>query len=141
MTHTLTARPTASAPTSRLGDPAHQAFWMLRGGFTIAPILFGIDKFGHVLVDWDRYLAPRISDRLPGTPHQAMYLVGIIEIIAGVVVALRPRFGGYLVAAWLAGIIVNLLLVPGFYDVALRDFGLLIAAVALTRLATALAAT
>jgi hypothetical protein len=108
----------------------------LRVGFTVAPILFGIDKFAHVLVDWDKY-APRLSDHLPGTPHQVMYVVGIIEIVAGLVVALRPRFGGYLVAAWLLGIIVNLLLIPDFYDVALREFGLLIAAVALARLATA----
>jgi hypothetical protein len=83
------------------------------------------------------YLAPRIADHLPWTTHHVMYVVGIIEIVAGLVVALRPRFGGYLVAAWLRGIIVNLLLIPGFYDVALRDFGLLIAALALARLATA----
>jgi hypothetical protein len=82
-----------------------------------------------------------LSDHLPGTPHQAMYVVGIIEIVAGLAVALRPRFGGYLVAAWLVGIIVNLLLIPGFYDVALRDFGLFIAAVALARLATAFGPT
>ncbi len=121
-------------------NPAFQAFCLLRLGFTVAPILFGIDKFAHVLVNWDTYLAPRLSDHLPGTPHQAMYVVGIIEIVAGLVVAIRPRFGGYLVAAWLLGIIVNLLLIPGFYDVALRDFGLLIAAVSLARLATAFAA-
>lgn len=138
MTNTLTSRPPIlRGATSRRTDPALQAFWLLRIGFTIAPILFGADKFADVLVNWDRYLAPRISDHLPGTPHQAMYLVGVIEIVAGLVVALRPRFGGYLVAAWLTGIIVNLLLIPGFYDVALRDFGLLIAAVALARLATA----
>ena len=124
-------------PSPRRSDPAFQAFWLLRVGFTIAPILFGADKFAHVLVNWDKYLAPRITDRLPGTPHQAMYLVGVIEIVAGLVVALRPRFGGCLVAAWLVGIIVNLLLIPGFYDIALRDFGLFIAAVALARLATA----
>jgi uncharacterized membrane protein YphA (DoxX/SURF4 family) len=138
MTNTLTSRPsTHSSSPSRRTDPALQAFWLLRIGFTVAPILFGADKFAHVLVNWDRYLAPRISDHLPGTPHQAMYVVGVIEIVAGLVVALRPRFGGYLVAAWLTGIIVNLLLIPGFYDVALRDFGLFIAAVALARLATA----
>ena len=138
MTITLTSRQsTHSSAPSRGTDPAHQAFWLLRIGFTIAPILFGVDKFAHVLVNWDLYLAPRISDHLPGTPHQAMYVVGAIEIVAGLVVALRPRFGGYLVAAWLTGIVVNLLLIPGFYDLARRDFGLLIAAVALARLATA----
>lgn len=103
----------------------------------MAPILFGLDKFSHLLVNWDRYLAPRLDNLLPGTAHQAMYAVGAIEIVAGLVVALRPRLGGYLVAAWLAGIIVNLLLIPGFYDIALRDFGLLLAALTLARLATA----
>jgi hypothetical protein len=118
-----------------LDNPAYQAYWLLRLGFTVAPILFGIDKFAHVLVNWDHYLAPVIADNLPGSAHQLMYLVGVIEIVAGLVVLARPRFGGYLVAAWLAGIIVNLLLIPGFYDVALRDFGLLLAALTLTRLA------
>ena len=138
MTTTLTPRPSATrspAPSVRT-DPAYQAFWLLRAGFAVAPILFGLDKFFHILVDWDIYLAPRIVEHLPWTAHQAMYTVGIIEVVAGLVVALRPRFGGYLVAAWLAGIIVNLLLIPGFYDVALRDFGLFIAALALARLAT-----
>ena len=145
MTSTLNTAPstrhpsTRQPPTRRRTDPAYQAFWLLRTGFTVAPILFGVDKFAHVLVNWDRYLAPRISDHLPGTPHQAMYVVGIVEIVAGIIVALRPRFGGYLVAAWLVGIIVNLLLIPGFYDIALRDFGLFVAAVALARLATAYA--
>jgi hypothetical protein len=138
MSSTLTSQPPAQAPSvSRRTDPAYQAFWLLRTGFVAAPILFGADKFAHVLVNWDKYLAPRISDHLPFTTHHAMYVVGIIEIVAGLAVAVRPRFGGYLVAAWLAGIIVNLLLIPGFYDVALRDFGLFIAAVALARLATA----
>ncbi|HMC71782.1 MAG TPA: hypothetical protein VKJ07_21670, partial [Mycobacteriales bacterium] len=128
---------TGSTGVATLENPAFQAFWLLRIGFTVAPILFGADKFGHVLVDWDKYLAPRIVDHLPWTAHQVMYGVGVIEIVAGLVVLLRPRFGGYLVAAWLAGIIVNLLLIPGFYDIALRDFGLLIGALTLARLATA----
>ena len=128
---------TTDGTEARLDHPAYQAFWLLRLAFTAAPILFGLDKIAHVLVDWDVYLAPRLNDIVPGTAHQAMYVVGAIEIIAGLVVALRPRLGGYLVAAWLAGIIVNLLLIPGFYDIALRDFGLLLAAVALARLATA----
>jgi hypothetical protein len=119
------------------GDPVLQGFWLLRIGFTVAPILFGLDKFFHVLTDWDRYLAPAVDDLVPGTAHQAMYAVGVIEIVAGLVVALAPRWGAYLVAAWLAGIIVNLLLIPGYYDVALRDFGLLLAALTLARLATA----
>ena len=103
----------------------------------MAPILFGLDKFAHVLVDWDRYLAPEISEHLPGSAHEIMYVVGAIEIVAGLIVALWPRFGGYLVAAWLAGIIVNLLLIGDYYDIALRDFGLLLGALALARLATA----
>jgi len=118
-------------------EPAFQAFWLLRIGFTVAPILFGLDKFAELLTDWDRYLAPSIDNLVPGTAHQAMLAVGVIEIVAGIVVAVLPRFGGYLVAAWLGGIIVNLLILGDFYDVALRDFGLLIGALALARLATA----
>ena len=121
----------------RLSDPAYQAFSILRVGFTVAPILFGLDKFLNWLVDWPIYLAPQIDDLIPGNAHQAMLAVGVIEIVAGVVVAVRPKFGGYLVAAWLAGIIVNLLILADHYDVALRDFGLLLGAVALARLATA----
>jgi len=120
----------------RTADPAEQAFMILRAAFTVAPILFGADKFFHLMVNWDRYLAPMLSDPLPFTPHQLMYAVGVIEIIAGIVVAIHPRLGAPVVAAWLAGIIVNLLLIPGFYDVALRDFGLFLAAIALARLAT-----
>jgi hypothetical protein len=125
------------APPATLGDPAYQAFTLLRVGFTVAPILFGVDKFLNWLVDWPIYLAPEINDIVPGNAHQAMLAVGVIEIVAGLVVAVRPKFGGYLVAAWLAGIIVNLLLQADFYDIALRDFGLLIGALALARLATA----
>ena len=126
---------TAVAAAAWRTNPVAQAFWLLRLGFTVAPILFGLDKFAHVLVDWDRYLAPEFADVLPWTTHELMYAVGAIEIVAGLVVALRPRFGGYLVAAWLGGIIVNLLMQADFYDIALRDFGLLVAAVALARLA------
>ena len=121
----------------RLDNPAFQAFTLLRIGFTVAPILFGLDKFLDWLVDWRSYLAPEINDLIPGNAHQAMLIVGVVEILAGVVVALRPKFGGYLVAAWLGGIIVNLLLQADFYDIALRDFGLLLGALALARLATA----
>ncbi|HKX69870.1 MAG TPA: hypothetical protein VJM75_01520 [Acidimicrobiales bacterium] len=128
--------PVASA-RSKLSNPAYQAFSLLRAGFTVAPILFGLDKFADWLVDWRIYLAPELNDLIPGNAHQAMLAVGVIEILAGVVVALRPKFGGYLVAAWLGGIIVNLLLQADFYDIALRDFGLLIGALALARLAPA----
>jgi hypothetical protein len=116
-------------------DPAHQAFLLLRTVFTIAPIVFGLDKFFNVLTDWPQYLAGWIDGIVPGTAQQAMYAVGVVEIVAGIVVAVLPRYGAWVVAAWLAGIIVNLLTLPGYYDVALRDFGLFVAAVALARLA------
>jgi hypothetical protein len=115
-------------------DPAHQAFLLLRTAFTVAPIVFGVDKFTNLLTDWPVYLAPWIDGILPGTAQQIMYAVGVVEVLAGVVVAVAPRLGGWLVAAWLGGIIVNLLTIPGFYDVALRDAGLLVGAVALARL-------
>jgi hypothetical protein len=131
-----TARLHAPSAT-QLRNPAYQAYLLLRVGFVVAPVLFGLDKFFDVLVDWQRYLAPEINDLVPGTAHDAMLAVGVIEIVAGLVVALKPRFGGYLVAAWLGGIIVNLLLMADYYDVALRDFGLLLAALTLARLAQA----
>jgi uncharacterized membrane protein YphA (DoxX/SURF4 family) len=119
-----------------LSDPAYQAFLLLRTVFTVAPILFGLDKFTNLLVDWPSYLAPWIDAIVPGTAQQAMYAVGVIEIVAGIAVAIAPRFGAWLVAAWLAGIIINLLTFPGYFDIALRDFGLLVGALALARLAT-----
>ena len=121
--------------TALAADPSYQAFLLLRTAFTVAPIVFGLDKFTNLLTDWPAYLAPWIDGIVPGTAQQAMYAVGIVEVLSGVVVAVAPRFGGWLVAAWLGGIILNLLTIPGFYDVALRDFGLLVAAVALARLA------
>jgi hypothetical protein len=119
-------------------DPAAQAFMLLRIAFTVAPILFGLDKFAGVLTDdWTKYLAPQFNDLIPGSAQDAMHLIGAIEIVAGLVVLVAPRFGGALVAAWLGGIIVNLLLVGGYGDIALRDFGLLLGALTLTRLASA----
>ncbi len=115
-------------------DPAAQAFLLLRIAFTVAPIVFGLDKFTNLLTDWPVYLAPWVDDLVPGTAQQAMYAVGVVEVVAGVVVAVAPRFGGWLVAAWLLGIIVNLLTIPGFYDIALRNFGLSLGALALARL-------
>ena len=121
-------------------DPRAQAFMLLRVAFTVAPILFGLDKFAEVLTDnWTAYLAPQFNDVLPGSAQDAMYIVGVVEIVAGLVVLVTPRFGGLLVAAWLGGIIVNLLLVGGYGDIALRDFGLLLGALTLNRLATAYA--
>jgi hypothetical protein len=119
-------------------DPVTQAFMLLRIGFTVAPILFGLDKFAEVLFDnWPAYLASEFNDILPGSAQDAMYIVGVVEILAGVVVFIAPRFGGLLVAGWLAGIIVSLLLVGGYGDIALRDFGLLLGALTLSRLASA----
>ena len=118
------------------GDPAYQAFLLLRIAFTVAPILFGLDKFANVMVDWESYLAPWINDIAPGSAQDFMYFVGATEILAGVIVALKPRYGAYIVAAWLAGIIINLLSHSGFYDIALRDFGLMLAALTLARLAS-----
>ena len=120
-----------------IDGPTYQAYLALRVGFVVAPILFGLDKFTNLLTDWTVYLAPGIDRLVPGSASGAMLAVGIIEIVAGLVVAVRPKVGGYLVAAWLAGIITNLLLLGDRYDVALRDFGLLLAALALARLATA----
>jgi hypothetical protein len=117
-------------------DPAAQAFLLLRVVFTVAPILFGLDKFAHVMNDhWAMYLAPEFNDLIPGSAADAMHLVGVVEIAAGLVVAVAPRFGGLLVAAWLGGIIVSLLLAGGYGDIVLRDLGLLTGAVALALLA------
>jgi DoxX len=120
---------------TQLTDPAYQAFLLLRTAFTVAPILFGLDKFANLMTFWPKYLAHWIDAIVPGSAQQDMYVVGVIEVIAGLAVLVAPRFGAWLVAGWLAGIIVNLLSFSGFYDIALRDFGLLIAAVALGRLA------
>ncbi|MFD5711527.1 hypothetical protein ACFWHW_14210 [Streptomyces pharetrae] len=135
MSSTTTTTPSAAPRRASLGNPGYQAFLVLRTGFTVAPILFGLDKFTNLLVDWPVYLAPWIDNVVPGSAQQAMYAVGVIEIVAGLAVAVAPRFGGWLVAGWLAGIIVDLLTIPGHYDIALRDFGLLLGAVALARLA------
>jgi hypothetical protein len=119
-------------------DPAAQAFMLLRVAFTVAPILFGLDKFAGVMVDdWTKYLAPEFNDLIPGSAADAMHIVGVVEVAAGLTVAVVPRFGGLLVASWLGGIILSLLLVGGYGDIALRDFGLLLSALTLSRLASA----
>ena len=134
----MSATPRSDVPARLLAaTPSRQAFLLLRTVFTVAPILFGLDKFANVLTDWPGYLAPAIDDIVPGTAQQAMYAVGVVEILAGIAVALVPRYGALLVAAWLAGIIANLLIIGDYYDVALRDFGLFVAALALARLAVA----
>ena len=125
-------------PNVLRSDPVAQAFTLLRITFFVAPILFGLDKFAEVMIsDWPKYLATEFNDIIPGSGQDAMYIVGGVEIVAGLVVLVSPRFGGLLVAGWLAGIIVSLLLVGGYGDIALRDFGLLLGALTLFRLAGA----
>jgi hypothetical protein len=128
----------AGSPSARTSlvaaRPADQAYMVLLAGFAALPVIAGLDKFFHALVNWDMYLAPRVESRLPVSGHTFMLAVGVIEIAAGALVALRPRIGAYVVAAWLGGIIVNLLLAGTFYDIALRDFGLALGALALARL-------
>jgi predicted Kef-type K+ transport protein len=115
-------------------DVAYQAFILLRIAFTVAPILFGVDKFFNLMVNWESYLAPWIHDLIGLSASHTMHIVGVIEIAAGVAVAVRPRYGAYLVAAWLGGIVINLLTYSGYYDIALRDFGLMLGALTLARL-------
>jgi uncharacterized membrane protein YphA (DoxX/SURF4 family) len=126
----------ADVPLARR-EAGYQAYLMLRFAFAVAPIAFGLDKFFNVLTDWPQYLAVWVDDLMPGSAQDFMYVVGGIEILAGILVALRPRYGAPVVALWLAGIIVTLVSGPGYYDVALRDFGLLLGALTLTRLALA----
>ncbi|MGE2719273.1 DoxX family protein [Mycolicibacterium celeriflavum] len=136
---TTSNAPSADHATSPLlrarTDPVYAAYLILRVGFTVLPIVMGLDKFTNVLTDWEGYLAPWIADLSPFSAHQTMLIVGVIEIVAGIAVAIKPRYAAYVVALWLAGIIVNLLTYPGFYDVAFRDFGLLLGALTLGRLA------
>lgn len=135
MAHAVTKHRTLD--TAALASPAEHAYWALRVIFVVAPVVAGLDKFLHVLVDWDKYLAPVVNDLLGGRGHGFMLAVGVIEIVAGIGVALKPRVFAYVVAAWLLGIVINLLLVPGFYDIALRDLGLAAGAFALGRLSDA----
>jgi hypothetical protein len=112
-----------------------QAYAILHWGFVALPVIAGLDKFAHMLVDWNKYLAPQAARMLGGAAHGFMLAVGGIEIVAGLLVAIRPRLGAYVVGAWLVGIIVNLVM-GGWYDIALRDFGLCLGALALARLAS-----
>lgn len=136
---TTTSASTETRVQRSLSDPAVQAFWTLRIGFAALPILFGIDKFANVLTgNWTKYLSHDFNNLMPGSAAADMHVVGVVEIVAGVVVLLAPRIGGPLVALWLAGIIVNLIDLGGYGDVALRDFGLMVGAITLSRLAWAL---
>ena len=126
--------PATVRTSSATARPAYQAYLILYAGFVALPILAGLDKFFHLVVNWDQYLAPVVTQIIPVSGHTFMLAVGVIEIAAGMLVAVRPRIGAFVVVLWLWGIIVNLLLVHGFYDVALRDFGLSLGALALARL-------
>jgi hypothetical protein len=125
---------TANSLSSTENQYNNQAFQILRFSFTVAPILAGADKFLHLLVDWDKYLASMVNNLSGGHGHQLMLAVGVIEIVAGIGVFLKPRIFAYVVAAWLLVIICNLLAIPGYFDVALRDLGLMLGALALGRL-------
>jgi hypothetical protein len=128
------SREALGAKVRDASKPSYQAFQILRLGFTVAPILMGLDKFFGILVNWDQYLPALANNILGGHGHEFMYVVGVIEIVAGIGAFLKPKIFAYVIAAWLGLIIVNLLMIPGYFDVALRDFGLLLAAVALGRL-------
>jgi hypothetical protein len=124
----------ASITSTDASSPAYQAYQILRFGFTVAPILAGLDKFLHLLTNWDQYLAPSVNRMLSGNGHVFMQAVGVIEIVAGIGVFIKPKIFGYVVGLWLLGIILNLLLIPGYFDIALRDLGLSLGAFALARL-------
>jgi hypothetical protein len=125
---------TSKSVPALTASPSRQAYFILYAGFTLLPILAGLDKFFHLLVNWDMYLAPLATRLLPVSAHTFMLIVGVIEIVAGLLVFFRPQIGAYVVALWLWGIIANLLLIPGYYDIAVRDFGLSLGALALARL-------
>ena len=125
---------TAISPSSTENQYNNQAFQILRFGFAVAPILAGLDKFFHLLVNWDQYLPPIVNNLTGGHGHQLMLVVGVIEVVAGIGVFFKPRIFAYVVAAWMLVIILNLLAIPGYFDVALRDLGLMLGALALGRL-------
>ncbi|HKS08443.1 MAG TPA: hypothetical protein VJS13_02780 [Pyrinomonadaceae bacterium] len=126
----------AKREAAAASSPSYQAYLILRTGFTVAPIVAGLDKFFHLLVNWDQYLPASVNNLLGGHGHEFMFAVGVIEIVAGLGVAFKPRLFAYVVSAWLLLIVVNLLLIPGYFDVALRDFGLSLGALALARLSS-----
>jgi uncharacterized membrane protein YphA (DoxX/SURF4 family) len=137
MEHILSNEAAATArPTAETDQAGYQAYQILRSGFTVAPILAGVDKFLHLLVNWDQYLPAFANRMLGGHGHEFMYVVGVIEIVAGIGVFLKPKLFAYVVSAWLMLIIVNLLMIPGYFDVALRDLGLALGALALARLSS-----
>lgn len=134
MAHSLSIEDKAHARDATMSDTRYQAYQILHWGFVAAPVLAGADKFANLLTKWENYLSPAFASLSPFSPHATMLMVGLIEVAAGILVALKPRIGAYVVAAWLAGIIFNLLLLGHYYDVALRDLGLCLGALALGRL-------
>jgi hypothetical protein len=133
-THTATIAEITNDVTARASSSSYQAYQILHLAFIVAPVVAGLDKFLHLLVNWDQYLPPLVNSLVGGHGHELMLGVGVIEVVAGIGVAFKPKIFSYVVAAWLALIIVNLLMIPGYFDVALRDFGLLLGALALARL-------
>ena len=136
MAHTIANEMGFTGTEAQAGSAAYQAYQILRLGFTVAPIIAGLDKFLHLLVDWDKYVPATVNNMLGGHGHEFMLVVGVIEVVAGIGVFLKPRIFAYVVSAWLLLIIVNLLMIPGYYDVALRDLGLSLGALALGRLSS-----
>jgi hypothetical protein len=137
MAHTIASEMGFTGSEARADAATYQAYQILRIAFTIAPIVAGLDKFAHLLVDWDKYLPAVVNNMLRGHGHEFMLVVGVIEIVAGIGVFLKPKIFAYVVSAWLVLIIVNLLMIPGYYDIALRDLGLALGALALGRLSSA----
>jgi len=133
-THTSAIAGTTNDVRARASSSSYQAYQILHLAFIVAPVVAGLDKFFHLLVNWDQYLPPLVNNLVGGHGHELMLGVGIIEVVAGIGVAFKPKIFSYVVAAWLALIIVNLLIIPGYFDVTLRDFGLLLGALALARL-------
>jgi hypothetical protein len=125
---------TKSQTSKDVSGPAYQAYQILHVGFVVAPIVAGLDKFFNLLVNWEQYLPPFVNTMVGGRGHELMLAAGVIEIIAGLGVLFKPKFFAYVVSAWLLMIVVNLLMIPGYYDIALRDFGLALGALALARL-------
>lgn len=137
MEHIYDGAPAANITSdeqTRVTSYGYQAYQILRLGFTVAPIAAGLDKFFHLLVDWDQYLPPFVDSLTGGRGHELMLAAGVVEVAAGIGVAFKPRVFAYVVSAWLLLVVVNLLMIPGHFDVALRDFGLALGALALARL-------
>jgi uncharacterized membrane protein YphA (DoxX/SURF4 family) len=118
---------TTNTSSDRLGTVRN----LLKYTYGLVPIVAGLDKFTHLLTDWSKYLAPVVTDILPFSADTFMYLVGVIEVIAGILVLIKPKIGSLVVALWLIGIAINLLLTGQYYDIAVRDVVMAIGAFSL----------